>query len=131
MKVTLALNTSSENSEIVLIDEKGATVASNSWVAHKQLAATIHQKIDEILDKNSLTYNNIISLSVYNGSGSFTGLRIGIAVANSIAYSLQVPISSYGDSRWKSSNVPKDNNSTVDFVIPKYDKPAFVTVPKK
>ncbi len=43
--------------------------------------------IDELLDEASLNLSDIDFLAVGIGPGSFTGLRIGIGVAQGLAYS--------------------------------------------
>ena len=55
------------------------------------------EKLKEIIEKNSLTPNDIDKIFVVNGPGSFTGIRIGITIAKTYAYTLNkkiVPISS-------------------------------------
>ena len=48
--------------------------------------------IDSVLKKNNVRINNIKSIKVNPGPGSFTGTRVGVAIANALAISLNVPI---------------------------------------
>lgn len=48
--------------------------------------------IEKILDKNNLKSSDLKEIEVSKGPGSFTGLRVGIAVANALAYSLNIPV---------------------------------------
>jgi tRNA threonylcarbamoyladenosine biosynthesis protein TsaB len=48
--------------------------------------------IDEILKENNLIPQNINSIIVIDGPGSFTGVRLGITVAKMLAYTLNIPI---------------------------------------
>lgn len=48
--------------------------------------------IDEILKKNQLDFKDIKGIEVETGPGSFTGLRVGVSVANALGYSLKVPV---------------------------------------
>jgi tRNA threonylcarbamoyladenosine biosynthesis protein TsaB len=48
--------------------------------------------IDKILKENKIEINQIEEVKVFLGPGSFTGLRVGIAVGNSIASSLGIKI---------------------------------------
>lgn len=48
--------------------------------------------IEEILKKNKLDYKDLEAIEVEAGPGSFTGLRVGVSVANALGYSLQIPV---------------------------------------
>lgn len=48
--------------------------------------------IDEILKKKKKTFKEIKEIEVFTGPGSFTGLRVGVAVANTLGFVLKVPI---------------------------------------
>jgi len=55
-------------------------------------AQTLLLLIDELLKARGLPHSSISSCIVNAGPGSFTGLRVGIAVANAIGWLLAVPI---------------------------------------
>lgn len=48
--------------------------------------------IEKILKQNSLDYRDLKGIEVTTGPGSFTGLRVGVSVANSLGYSLGIPV---------------------------------------
>lgn len=48
--------------------------------------------IDALLKKNSLTIYDIKGVEVLTGPGSFTGLRVGIAIANALSYTLKIRV---------------------------------------
>lgn len=53
--------------------------------------------IEEIFKENNLDIKDIKKIIVVNGPGSFTGIRIGLSIAKTIAYALKIninPISS-------------------------------------
>jgi tRNA threonylcarbamoyladenosine biosynthesis protein TsaB len=49
--------------------------------------------VDE-LTKNGRKINDISEIEVATGPGSFTGLRVGISVANTLGWALNVPVNS-------------------------------------
>ncbi len=48
--------------------------------------------IYEILEKNKITMKDINSIRVNLGPGSFTGLRVGVTIANTLGTWLKIPI---------------------------------------
>lgn len=48
--------------------------------------------IQRVLKKNSLKINDIDKIYIKRGLGSFTGLRIGISIANALSFVLQKPL---------------------------------------
>ncbi len=89
--IILCLRTDRPEAEIHLILGSKAPI-QHSWQAHKKLAETIHQQIQNTLKQQRKTISDIEAIAVYRGPGSFTGLRIGMSVANAMSYALQVPI---------------------------------------
>lgn len=127
----LTLRTDRPWAEIGLFDGK-EKLAYETWQAHRQLAETIHKKIEETLTARGRTLSNITGIVVYRGPGSFTGLRIGISVANALAYSSHVPIVAETEDDWVERGVARlaqGEGST--WVAPEYGMPAHTTTPKK
>lgn len=54
----------------------------------KDLSSCALQKISELLKNNNLEPNDIDKIMVVNGPGSFTGIRVGVTIAKTYAYSL-------------------------------------------
>ena len=58
--------------------------------------------IKEILNSNKISPSDIKEVIVDNGPGSFTGVRIGVAVAKTFAYALDLPIKTISSLQIKS-----------------------------
>ncbi|MBF8250351.1 MAG: glycoprotease family protein, partial [Candidatus Levybacteria bacterium] len=48
--------------------------------------------IDEILKKHALKPESLSEIQINAGPGSFTGLRIGLAIANTMSFVLKIPV---------------------------------------
>lgn len=60
--------------------------------ADSQKAQIVLPIIDEILKKHKIELKDLNSIEVNTGPGSFTGLRVGISVANSLSFVLNIPV---------------------------------------
>jgi tRNA threonylcarbamoyladenosine biosynthesis protein TsaB len=47
--------------------------------------------IDQVLNDSKTSLKELDMLSVVRGPGSFTGLRVGVSIANTLSYALQIP----------------------------------------
>jgi tRNA threonylcarbamoyladenosine biosynthesis protein TsaB len=127
----LAIRTDKPEAELYLYDTD-KLIDSISWHAHRELSDTLLTKIDELLGANKITKSELSGAIVYQGPGSFTGLRIGITVANTLAYSLGIPITGAEGEQW--ANLALDSlksQSTSQVVVPEYGSEAHITKPRK
>jgi tRNA threonylcarbamoyladenosine biosynthesis protein TsaB len=69
---------------------------------------------------------------VFQGPGSFTGLRIGITVANAIAYAQSVPIVGTRGEHWMADGIKRLQSGQNDTrVMPYYGADPNITKPGK
>lgn len=103
------------------------------WQAHRELSQTLHQKIQEILAADGKQLEDIEGIVVYQGPGSFTGLRIGLTVADALAYSLNVPIIGVTpEENWIARGIDRVlTGENTKIVLPEYGAPAHITQPRK
>ncbi len=107
-------------------------IAYEKWQAHRQLSETIHSKIEKLLKSQKKDWTDIKGIVCYKGPGSFTGLRIGLSVANALAASLEVPIVGTTSADWQRlgiSDLKSGKNEHV--VLPEYGSPVHITLPKR
>lgn len=88
---TLFIDTS-DNKEITVGLETGEKkdILRQEIGDHK--AQVVLFLIDKLLKKHGLTAQDLDAVEVNTGPGSFTGLRVGISVANTLGVALQIPI---------------------------------------
>ena len=65
---------------------------SSKLVLKHSHAEKLFEVINAVLEMASITQNELKSIAVSNGPGSFTGLRIGMSAAKGIAQALSIPI---------------------------------------
>lgn len=65
--------------------------------ADNNLSVFLLPKIDELLKKSNLEIKDVDKIYVSNGPGSFTGIRIGVTTAKTIAYGLNKEINTVSE----------------------------------
>jgi len=129
--IILTFRTDKPEAEIGVYDDE-KQIDYIKWEAHRQLADTIHKKLQEILDKSSISLNDIQAIVCFKGPGSFTALRIGLSVANTLAYSQNIPIVARGGEDWLKQGLKDLQTGQNDQIaLPEYGAPAKTTFPKK
>jgi len=108
-------------------------INSVSWQSIMTLNEKLNKTIRQLLASQNLNYNDLDAVIVFAGPGSFTGLRIGHAVANAMAYGLSIPIVSTSGSKWieKGLNLIIDKHHDDQIVVPLYGSEAHITQAKK
>ncbi|MDA0147972.1 tRNA (adenosine(37)-N6)-threonylcarbamoyltransferase complex dimerization subunit type 1 TsaB [Vibrio sp. LaRot3] len=86
----LALDTATENCSVaLLVDDK---VYVRSEVAPRDHTKKILPMVDEVLKEAGLTLAELDALAFGRGPGSFTGVRIGIGIAQGLAFGAELPM---------------------------------------
>jgi len=124
------MRTDKPEAELGLYDD-ARQLGYTTWLAHRQLAETIHRRIEELLTSHQKELSDIEGIVCFKGPGSFTGLRIGMSVANALAYSYGLPIVA-ADADWIEQGISALLAGKTDTVaLPEYGAPALTTPPKK
>jgi tRNA threonylcarbamoyladenosine biosynthesis protein TsaB len=126
----LTIRTDKPEAEVGLYDDE-KQLAYEVWQAHRELSSTIHKKIAKILSVKGATFKDLKGIVCFEGPGSFTGLRIGITVADSFAYGLDIPIVSAADD-WIEQGIKRLKSGENDRIaLPHYGTPVHITKPRK
>ena len=128
----LGIRTDSATTELYLLDSHGEKLAEDAWESGRELSVQLHKAIEKLLSKCSAEYKDLEGVVVFEGPGSFTGLRIGITVANALSYSLAIPIAKGGGDEWIAEAIKSLQESKPgEFVTPHYGGEANITKPRK
>lgn len=109
----LYLDTSDQKLCILKLDDK-----TYEWEANKELTEKLLEFIKDKLEENNKTWQDIEEITFFSGPGSFTGLRIGAAVVNTLASELNIPLYDH-------------HKNQHEIIIPDYGRPANIGVQKK
>ncbi len=127
----LALRTDKPEAELYLYDGN-ERIVEIEWTAHRELAETLNSQIESILNKSSISYDDLKGIVIYKGPGSFTGLRIGMSVANALAYGLDIPIIAKAGDDWLKDSIKALQSGQNDKIaLPEYGASVHTTKPKK
>ena len=108
----LYLDTSTPTA-ILKLDDKEYRKELGHDMAEK-LLQFIHDKLQE----NHRDWHDIATITFMSGPGSFTGLRIGASVVNTLAHELSIPLYDHHGKEQK-------------IILPEYGHAANITSPKK
>jgi len=87
LKLKLSIDTSDNKKIIIGFDKKRWEFETKEPKSQKLL-----ELINKTLKKQKKSLKDVTEIEVNLGPGSFTGLRVGISVANTLAWALKVPI---------------------------------------
>jgi len=83
----LYIDTSDRNEIVLGLDDKNYTLKVESNSSQKLVPF-----IDQVLKKKKKTLSDLTEIKVNVGPGSFTGLKVGVAVANTLGWSLGIKV---------------------------------------
>ncbi|MDB5175581.1 MAG: hypothetical protein JWM81_439 [Candidatus Saccharibacteria bacterium] len=129
--IILTLRTDNPTAEIGIYND-ATQLTYYTWQAHRELAETLHLTLQEQLQAQSLSLNDVQGIVVFKGPGSFTGLRIGLTVANALAESQATPIVGTMGDDWVEQGINRLLNQQSDEIVtPEYGALPHITAPRK
>ncbi len=90
-KHVLFIDTSSNERIIVSLESNGKKDEVVQEIDRRKSQALLGL-IDALLKKHNVGMKDVTGIEVHTGPGSFTGLRVGVSIANTIGAVLNIPI---------------------------------------
>lgn len=90
-KNILFIDTASSEAAVVRL-QIGKEEFEQTQTYDRNKAQVILPLIEHLLQEQGLTMQDMTAIEVNVGPGSFTGLRVGVAIANTLAHYLHIPL---------------------------------------
>jgi len=87
----LCIDTSMEHASVGLARE-GRLLVSRENADQKDHASWIHPAVREMMEELRMEWSGLEAVAVSAGPGSYTGLRVGMATAKGICFSMEIPL---------------------------------------
>lgn len=128
----LGIKTSDERTVVCLMDSQGQ-LTERAWEAGRELSQQLLPTIETLLHDRQLSLGDVSGVVVYSGPGSYTGLRIGISVANALAYAYRLPIVGTTGENWLPDGIRalESSDAVMLPIVPNYGGQPHITAPKK
>lgn len=128
----ILIDTSTPICRIALVDD-AQQLHEHEWESGRNLADGLLQFLHDTLGEHCQTFEDITGICVMKGAGSFTGLRIGITVMNTIARDRHVPIVGVRQcADWRAVGLDRLRRGENDsLVMPHYGSDPHITEPRK
>lgn len=102
------------------------------WGAGRSLAKDMLAFLRDALSEHGAEFRDIDGIGVFRGPGSYTGLRIGLTVLNTLAAAEKIPIVGATGEDWVQRVEQRLAAHESDHVVlPEYGGDAHVTQPRK
>jgi tRNA threonylcarbamoyladenosine biosynthesis protein TsaB len=95
----LILDTATRTPVVAVAATDGTVMAERHWQSRHRHGEELLGRIEEVLAEIGAGRRDLTGVVVGTGPGSFTGLRIGLATAKTIAYALGIPIAGVSSTR--------------------------------
>ena len=92
MSLILHIETASKNCSVALAKSGRLLALEETATAHYSHAEQLHPFIRELFEASDFKVEQLDSVAVSKGPGSYTGLRIGVAAAKGICFALDIPL---------------------------------------
>ena len=118
--IVLGIDTATSMVSVAVVN--GTTVlASSELRSDRRHAEDLTPMIDFVVKRAGLAFRELDTVAVNVGPGLFTGMRVGIAAAQALAYALSVPLVGVDGLEALVAAVPAASAEHVEIIVPTID----------
>jgi tRNA threonylcarbamoyladenosine biosynthesis protein TsaB len=126
----ILLDTATPVCRLTLVN--GTDRFTDEWQADRTLAKQLLRYLHDQLAAQDKSFQDVTGIGVFQGPGSFTGLRIGLTVLNTLADAQGIPIVGAQGDDWREVALERLAAGENDqMVLPFYGSEAHITTPRK
>jgi tRNA threonylcarbamoyladenosine biosynthesis protein TsaB len=118
--IVLGIDTATDVVSVAVVDGE-VVLAASELRSERRHAEDVTPMIDFVVKRAGLGLNELAAVAVNVGPGLFTGMRVGIASAQALAYALSLPLVGVDGLAAMAAAVPAATASHVDIVVPTID----------
>lgn len=118
--IVLGIDTATDVVSVAVV-EGDVVLAASELRSERRHAEDLTPMIDFVVKRAGLGLNELAAVAVNIGPGLFTGMRVGIASAQALAYALSLPLVGVDGLAAMAAGVPAATASHVDIVVPTID----------
>jgi tRNA threonylcarbamoyladenosine biosynthesis protein TsaB len=118
--IVLGIDTATDVVSVAVVDGE-VVLAASELRSERRHAEDVTPMIDFVVKRAGLGLNELAAVAVNVGPGLFTGMRVGIASAQALAYALSLPLVGVDGLAAMAAAVPAPTASHVDIVVPTID----------
>jgi len=130
----LIINTTLNQVCQAILTNNGQVMENRIWPMERKQAEQLLTQVDLLLRQNGVKKEQLKGIGVVNGPGGFSGLRIGITVANTLAFGLGVKVAGIKSDQFKTDQqLVKKITAKLEkaekggLILPYYDKEPNIT----
>lgn len=88
----VAIDAASSDLSLSLVSHDGAAIGDEAWTSPQRQSAELLPRLLDLLARHEASVRDVAVLAIGTGPGSFTGLRVSMALAKGLAHALQCPL---------------------------------------
>ena len=116
MSIILCIETATEVCSVAISIEGSCAYEKSLSQVYKH-SSGLTPLIDEIMKDAELSFSDLSAVSISNGPGSYTGLRVGSATAKALCFSLGIPLIALSTLKTIAAGSVAHMNYTADYLI--------------